>query len=185
MYWLIENWLRLVIAGICLVMSFVIGQLTYQPKEIEVEVPVISYITVTEYEPIYETIEVDKPVYITVTKQVPTEVIVYRNIYPRQFVSVAAFKEWYNGLDFRFILPNGGDVDTADCDDYSARLQQLALEQSYSVSQALTWNELYYGIRVTDNKDGHAGNLVLIGTTYYWVEPQPDIFEVIKVCNRD
>ena len=175
------------LVGVLFYLGFAIGQITFEPKVVEVKVPEISYITVTETETVLVPYEVIKEVisYITIVEKEPVEVITYRNIYPRDFTSVANFKEWYEAQGFLTLFPNAGEADSADCDDYSVRLQREALEQGYSISQAFALDGEYYGVKVTDETDGHAGNLVLIGHTYYWVEPQPDKFEVIKVCDRD
>ena len=111
------------------------------------------------------------------------EVITYRNIYARKWESVAQFKQWYEDLDFRILMPSS--VYTVDCDDYSERLQRLALQQGYPISEAMAKNHLYAGVWVTKINGLHAGNLVLIGNDYYWVEPQPDMFNIKQLFERD
>lgn len=138
---------------------------------------------------VVETIYVDKPVDRIVEKviieerEVEVVVITYRNIYARHWESVEQFEQWYEDLDFRVLMPSS--VYIVDCDDYSARLQRLALEQGYSVSEALAKNRLYCGVKVTKAGGIHAGNLVLIDNAYYWVEPQPDIFNIKRLFDRD
>jgi len=180
-YWLIEHWLKLVIAVICLAIGFATGQLTFQPRVVEVER--IEYLTVIQEVPVLVPVEVEKPYYITVVEKELVEVAttVYRDIHPRSFGSVATFKEWYQ--DQTFVVSFSEDEE--DNTDYSVKLQQEALKEGYSVSQALAKDGKYYGIKVTGEKGGHTGNLVLIKGTYYWVEPHPAEFEVIKLVKRD
>lgn len=120
---------------------------------------------------------------ITEIKEVPIEVVKYRNIFPREFESVEQFEEWYEAQDFKPLFPSGAYQ--VDCNDYAGRLQRVALMQGYSISQALVLNGKYYGIRVSDMRDGHIGNLVLIDGIYYYVEPNPRKFKVIKIVERD
>lgn len=119
--------------------------------------------------------------------KVPIEVKVVeyqnRNIFPRQFENIERFEEWYEAQDFKPLFPSGAYQ--VDCDDYAGRLQRVALEQGYSVSQALVLNGKYYGIRVSGDIGGHTGNLVLIGNTYYYIEPEPSKFKVVELVERD
>ena len=173
-----------IMVGLCILIGFVVGQLTYQPKVVEIEVPKIEYITITRdvpSEPVV--IEIPVPYYITVTKEVPTETTVYRNIYPRSWSSVAKFKAWYEEQDFRVFFT--AKREDGDCDDYAKDLQIEALKQGYPISQALAKSGYYYGVKVLDKRVNHAGNLVLIGEVYWWVEPNPEEFKVVKICKRD
>lgn len=111
------------------------------------------------------------------------EVIKYRNIYARNWESVEQFEQWYEDLGFRILLPSSAY--TVDCNDYSARLQRLALEQGYAVSEAIAKNRLYAGVKVTKIGGLHAGNLVTIDNDYYWVEPQPDMFNIKQLFEKD
>ena len=113
------------------------------------------------------------------------ETVKYRNIFPRQFENIDQFEEWYKAQDLGYLLPNGSKADTADCDDYASRLQRIALEQGYSVSQALVLDGRYYGIRVSGDRGGHTGSLVLVDSTYYYVEPEPSKFKMVKLVERD
>ncbi len=139
----------------------------------------------TVYGIVYETIEVPVIRNIVVVKEklVPVEVPVYRNILPRQWGSVDEFVEWWEAQEFKVLW--NIDPENNDCDDYSDGLQMEALKQGYSVSQALALGGKYYGVVVVDNPTDHAGNMVLIGNTYYWVEPNPDEFKIIKIVDRD
>jgi len=147
---------------------------------------VIEYVQLPP-EVVVETIYIDKPVYKVVEKVIieekEVEVIIYRNIYARKWESVEQFEQWYGDLDFRVLLPSS--VYTVDCDDYSERLQRLALQQGYPVSEAMAKNRLYAGVWVTKAPGIHAGCMVLIGNDYYWVEPQPDMFNIKRLFERD
>lgn len=147
----------------------------------------IAYYESLPPEVVVETVYVDRPVEKivekVVEKEVQVEVIKWENIYARQWESLDQFKQWYEDLDFRLLLPSPYYV--MDCDDYANRLQRLALQQGYSVSQAITRDKHYAGIKVTEFTGLHAGNLVLIDNAYYWVEPQPDIFSIKRICRRD
>lgn len=112
-----------------------------------------------------------------------TEVIKYRNIFPRQFESIEQFEEWYGAQEFKPLFPSGAYQ--VDCNDYAGRLQRVALQQGYPVSQALVLDGRYYGIRVSGERDGHTGNLVLIGNTYYYIEPEPEKFKVVELVEKD
>lgn len=136
---------------------------------------------------VVETIYVDKPVDRIVEKVIieekEIEVITYRNIYAREWESVEQFEQWYEDQHFTRLMST--PIYTVDCDDYSEWVQRKALEQGYSVSEALAKNRLYCGVKVTKAGGIHAGNLVLIDNTYYWVEPQPDIFNIKRLFDRD
>lgn len=100
--------------------------------------------------------------------------------------SVEQFTEWCESQEWTFIFPNGENAaDTADCDDYSERLQKVALRGGYPVSQALVSKGLYFGISVRDGLEPHAGNLVEIAGTYYYVEPHPRDMIMVRITVRD
>ena len=140
--------------------------------------PKIVVETVYVEEPVYQVVE--KPVYVEVEKKV----IVYHNAYIHRWETVEEFEQWFDAQNFTSLLSVAGKA--ADCDDYSTRLQRVALEQGYAISEALARRGFYFGIKVADyNRTGHAGNLVLIGNAYYWVEPNPKYFTMIKIVDRD
>lgn len=171
------------LAVFCACLGFVAGRATFTPKVVEVKVPEVSYITVTQYKTHYIPYPVDRIVTVTVTEKVPVEVFVPRNIPPRDFASVAAFKEWYEALDLEALFP--AEDNEADSGGYAAALQKAALERGYSVSQALTRDGEYCGVKVADGKGEHVGNLVLIKGVYYYVEPDPERFGMVKVAESD
>lgn len=155
--------------------------------ELESEpVVVVEYVHLPP-ETVAEAVYIDKPVYRIVERVIieekEVEVITYKNIRARNWESVEQFEQWYEDLDFRVLLPSSAY--TVDCDDYSERLQRLALQQGYSVSEAMAKNHLYAGVWVIKISGLHAGNLVLIGNDYYWVEPQPDEFNIKQLFERD
>jgi len=151
---------------------------------------VIEYVKLPP-EIVVETIYIDKPVYEIVERVIieekEVEVIIYKYLPIRNWESVEEFEEWYYEQDFRVLLPS--PAYTVDCDDYSRGLQRTAARQGYLVSEAITKNGLYCGVKVTKFGAGdggkHAGNLVMIGNDYYWVEPQPDMFNIKQLFERD
>ena len=152
--------------------------------------PIAEAHIATEYvtlppEIIYERVEILVEVIkeVEVLVEVPVEVVKWRNIYPRTFESVEEFKDWYYAQHFNPLSPSG--VYKVDCDDYAQRLQITALRQGYPVSIALLKEGRYYDVNVSDIQEGHAGNLVMIDGTYYYIEPDPSKFNIVKVVSRD
>ncbi len=161
----------------------------YTLGQMSVEIPEPTYIERVEYvyaepEVVIEERVVKQVATVVkyVDKEVVKEVIKYRNIYSRQFKSVEHFKEWYKEQDFKRLGPSS--IYKVDCDDYAERLQRTALHQGYSVSVALIKQGMYYGVKVSDILEPHAGNLVLIRGVYYYVEPLKEP-QLKKVVNRD
>ena len=68
---------------------------------------------------------------------------------------------------------------------YAELVQIKAIEQGYAISQALTLNGNYYGIRVNETVGGHVGNVVLINDAYYYFEPNTEKFYIKKIIDRD
>lgn len=136
---------------------------------------------------VVETIYIDKLVDRIVEKVIveekEVEVITYQNIYARNWESVEQFEQWYEDQHFTLLMTT--PIYTVDCDDYSEWVQRRALQQGYPVSEAIAKNRLYAGVWVTKINGLHAGNLVLIGNDYYWVEPQPDMFNIKQLFERD
>lgn len=148
--------------------------------------PIAEAHIATEYvtlppEIIYERVEI--PVEVIKEVEVVKETVRWRNIYDRDFDSVEQFKDWYYAQHFNPLSPSG--VYKVDCDDYAQRLQITALRQGYPVSIALLKEGRYYDVNVSDIKEGHAGNLVMIDGTYYYIEPDPSKFNIVKVVSRD
>lgn len=113
--------------------------------------------------------------------EIPVETIVYRNIYAREFESVSQFREWAEPkLAVLWIQGK-----KADCDDYAEQLQIDALVEGYPLSCVLVEYGLLLGRRVSPITELHMGNLLMTKTDIYYVEPQPDIFDVVWVCARD
>lgn len=147
---------------------------------------VIEYVQLPP-EIVVETIYIDKPVERIVERIIieekEVEVIVYQNIRARNWESVEQFEQWYEDQHFTLLMTT--PIYTVDCDDYSEWVQRKAVQQGYSVSEAIAKNRLYAGVWVTKINGLHAGNLVLIGNDYYWVEPQPDMFNIKQLFERD
>lgn len=150
-------------------------------KQVEIRVPV--YVDRPYYQVIEKPVYIDRPVYEVVEKPTVVEVIKWRNIYNKQFENVEQFTKWYKSQGFTVLLPSGAY--NVDCDDYAELVQRKALEQGYAISQALTLNGKYYGIRVNEINNGHVGNIVLIDNAYYYFEPNPEKFYIKKIIDRD
>lgn len=118
-------------------------------------------------------VEVEKMV------EVEKEVIVYRDRTDfRFFETLPEFTAWLEGkLHYKF--------SPADCDDYAQSLQIAAYRKGYIISAQLVDNGNINGKIVSDNKEFHDGIRVNIGNEIYYVEPNPDGFRIIKICNRD
>ncbi len=124
----------------------------------------------------------------TIREVVQVENTVYKNHTWHEFGSVQDVKDWYAKQGFEVLLPSGKYK--VDCDNYALWVQRVAFAQGYySVSLALAQDGMYYGVKVTDKKNGHCGNLVLVTdpepNEFYWLEPDPRVFELVKVVNQD
>lgn len=140
-----------------------------------------------EIKVVTEIVYVDRPIYRVIENVIieekEVEVITYKNIRARNWESVEQFEQWYEDQHFTLLMTT--PIYTVDCDDYSEWVQRKALQQGYPVSEAMAKNRLYAGVWVTKIDGLHAGNLVLIGNDYYWVEPQPDMFNIKQLFERD
>jgi hypothetical protein len=173
-------------------LSFVWWQSHPEIIEVPEPYPVTEYQTITQlkyvdrwHEP--EIITVTNTIVKEIEKPVEVEKVVYRNRLPQEWESVEQFEDWYYSQGFTILF---NPSPRNDCDDYAEWVNREALKQSYHISDALTWNGMYYNKKVTNNykprEPGHAGNLVLIQGTYYYFEPKIDEFNgLIKVTDRD
>lgn len=118
----------------------------------------------------------------TTVKEVEVETPVYLNNQWREFESVGDLTEWVKE-HLGYIWTVGDQV--ADCDDYASRLQLEAYKDGYLISVQLIQNGMLYGKNVSNYLELHMGNLAMIGNEIYFVEPQPDYFRIVFVCNRD
>ena len=170
--------MTLVVVGL-LILTFCIGarfaQATYEPQATTDTNANIN----TGFSPTIEsrviathTIEyVEKPVievkYVERVKSVPVELC--------NFTDLEELKQWMEGrknvTTVRFQSANT----LLDCDDYALELQQEALTDGYVMSFQIIepdkYNSLFEGSKLPPNIL-HAINLVLIGNTAYYVEPQ-------------
>ena len=114
---------------------------------------------------------VEKPVivaeYIEQVKRIPVKL--------RNFNNLEELEQWMDGTKnvttVRFQSP---DV-TVDCDDYASELQQKALADGYVMSFQIIEPDKYNGLFESSNLPSdslHAINLVLIGNTAHYIEPQ-------------
>lgn len=132
---------------------------------------------------------IEKPVYVDrvvevekiVEEVVEVVVIKHRDISVRQWEDLEQFKEWVQA-NLVSLTPMGNYK--LDCDDYAMRLQEKALAQGYPLSCHLVVNGHILGKKVSDGYL-HMGNLVIIGNDIYYVEPQPDDFKIVWLCNKD
>jgi len=115
-------------------------------------------------------------------EEVEVEVPVYVNNQWREFESPAILMSWVKEhLAYLWIV---GDQ-VADCDDYALRLQLEAYKDGYFLSVQLIQDGMLNGKNVSNYLQLHMGNLVMIGNEIYFIEPQPNYFRVVFVCNRD
>ena len=112
----------------------------------------------------------------------------------REFSSVDELRNWCEEHTAVLLVPDArGMIDLRsptphkkdDCDDYAERLQRLAIADGYLMSEQLVYDGKLLGVEVTPEKSYHMGNLTTIGNDVYFIEPQPSIFRIIKVCERD
>lgn len=160
-------------------------------RSMPLDSPVVASENITQY------VEVEKIIYrdrivrvveqapievireVIVTQNVTTEKIVYTNISTRQWESVEQCEAWIK--DHLINLWIVGDK-LANCNDYSRIMQDTAMQEGYPISQALTWDTLYYGKTVNHINNGHAGNMVLINGVYYWFDPNPEYYRgLVKI----
>jgi len=161
------------------------------PRVERVEVPYVVDRTVVEVVKVPEPYVVEKVVIEVVTvnqtieKEIIKEVIKYRDRTDwRYFESLTEFTAW---VDDKLVVlfPINGDTKTADCDDYAERLQREAYKDGYFISVQIVETGRIMGKVVSDNEGLHMGNLVMIGNGVYYVEPQPEKFRIIRICDRD
>ena len=153
--------------------QIVVEKPVYIDRFHETEIPVyVDRVEIVE-KPIIQVVEVEKIV------EVEKDVIVYRDRTDwRFFESLPEFTTWLEGKLVYLMTP-------ADCDDYAQRLQVLAYRDSYIISAQLVDKGKINGKIVSDNRKFHDGIRVNIGNKIYYVEPQPDLFRIIKICDRD
>lgn len=132
--------------------------------------------------------EIVREVEVMTTQIVEVEVPAVKIVeIPKQYKdweSVEQFESWYNSQHFTTLMPNGGDHETADCDDYAMWVAREALSGGYLVSLALVdGTGRIYETEVS--KPYHMGNLVVIGNGVYYVEPYAKDFKVVWVTDLD
>jgi hypothetical protein len=49
----------------------------------------------------------------------------------------------------------------------------------------LIMDGMLYDKNISNYVEAHMGNLAMIGNEIYFIEPQPDFFRVVYVCDRD
>jgi hypothetical protein len=118
----------------------------------------------------------------TITKEVEVDKPVYINNEWREFESPAVLMSWAKDhLATLWIVGN----QIADCDDYAERLQLEAFKAGYLLSLQLIEDGILFGKNVSNFQEPHMGNIAMIGNEIYFIEPQPDYFRIVYVCDRD
>ncbi len=114
---------------------------------------------------------IEKPVtevkYVEQVRNVPVEL--------RNFTDLEELKQWMEGRkNVTTVRFQSGDT-VLDCDDYAFELQQKALADGYIMSfqimESDKYNSLFEKSKLPSNTL-HAINLVLIGNTAHYIEPQ-------------
>jgi hypothetical protein len=119
-------------------------------------------------------IYLDKTREVIVTQNVTQTV--YTNISTQQWDSVEQCEAWIKAHLVNMWITQ------ATCNDYSIDIQRQSMQEGYPISQALTWDTVYYGKTVNHINNGHAGCMVMINGTYYYFDPQPDLYKgLIKI----
>ncbi|MFC1940655.1 hypothetical protein ACFLXO_08265 [Chloroflexota bacterium] len=113
---------------------------------------------------------IEKPVtevkYVERVTSVPVEL--------RNFTNLEELKHWIEGRNKVTTVRFQSDETLVDCDDYAFEMQQKALADGYVMSFQIiepdTYNSLFEN-KLPPNTL-HAINLVLIGNTAHYIEPQ-------------
>jgi hypothetical protein len=122
-----------------------------------------------------------EPQIVYVTQNVTVEVERIVNGKFKDWQSLGELSDWVEANLTRLIV-----VGTkTDCDDYALRLQRKAYEQGYSISIQIVKDGLLGGKNVSNYTELHAGCLALVGNEFYFIEPQPEYFRIVYVCNKD
>jgi hypothetical protein len=155
------------------------------PKTVYVDRPVIQLVQVDKPYPVPQIEYIDKPVIvyqdkiIEKTVQVPVEKIVIVNKDWRQFPDEPALVVWAQEHLVNMMPP-------ADCDEYASIMQMEAFRDGYLMSIQWIDNGMLGGHTVSDVRTPHMGNLAILDTGWiYFIEPQPGMFRIVRVGQRD
>lgn len=157
-----------------------VDRIKYVPYE------TVKYINKPIYEIIEKPIYIDRPVpeIVEVIKEVPVEKVIeiYREVYPdhRLFADLAEFQAWFSGIAVTML--------TGDCDDWGEIYCQVAANDGFLLPfQWVDRDGMMNGLRVMpSSRNPHMGLLLMTQQgMIYFVEPQPDEFEIIKIGPRD
>jgi hypothetical protein len=119
-------------------------------------------------------------------REIPVEIEKIVNGKLKEFSSLGELTDWVNEhLAVLLSTSINGTAFALDCDDYACRLQQEAYQDGYAISVQLVENGMLDGKNVSNYTEFHMGNLAVIGDEIYFIEPQPEYFRVVYVCNRD
>jgi len=95
------------------------------------------------------------------------------------FASMDEFDTW---IAVNHVQPVWGDGKPATCVDYALEMQAQALRAGYRLSVAYTYDGYVApGIKVTNFMGMHWGNLVIIGNSVYWFEPQLKDYHIVYI----
>jgi hypothetical protein len=102
---------------------------------------------------------------IEVIKEIPVikQVLVYTQ--PKEWQSLEQFETMFKGATTSFA--------PYTCLTIAEQIQSAALEQGYSVSIGLAYCQSYYGLAVTNSTGYHAGVVINVKGTYYFIDPIP------------
>jgi len=125
---------------------------------------------------------VEKPVtevqYVERVRRVPVEL--------RNFTDLEELKQWLEGRKNVTTVRFQSADTLVDCDDYAYELQQKALADGYVMSFQIIEPDKYNGLFESSEllpNTLHAINLVLIGNTAHYIEPQTG--EIVFAAHLD
>jgi hypothetical protein len=125
---------------------------------------------------------IEKPVTtIKYIERVSSEPVELRNFY-----DLDELKHWLTNAESETTVHLQSPDSTIDCDDYALAFQQKALEDGYIMSFEIIAEDEYNALFRNPLPSGqslHAINLVIIGNSAYYVEPQTG--EIVLAAHLD
>ncbi len=167
---------------VVIVCAFMTGWTTKPADIVKVPYPVTYTSETVQIEYVDKPVIVEKIVTQNVSVEVIKEIPVTRTQW-RDFQSLEELTSWLDGLSVLWI---SGKV--VDCDEYSEFVWGKAYAEGYRMSEQLVYDGKLLDKVVMDTagqKLSHIGCLVNIGNKYYYFEPNPLMYRVIYICDRD